>query len=513
MGGSGVPFAPFRNLKSGHAQAGVMVFDKRFVFSFGGLLRFWLGIVFWGIQVFGSTALNCLHSFHKLAHPKFDTAVELEMVSDPPILKLFTPKKGIVAGVFERGEIPQEIKNLFPGKSDKEILQTEWKDLAPYKQLEILRFQGKKKATSFFEDRKIPNMKYEDALFADVKTATDFLGKHYPEGLHTIRPPEFLKGAIEYMGPFNYPGGVELHFRIKKSAGETSKEARNFQKLIGVNPTHQHVYVVTPIPQKRLEKNPVLVGTQNAEFYRRVNLAAELITVMEFGGDVKERHSKNGSLETHVFGALKPDNLVKMADYLVDRGKGIERPPLKDQLKMAWVGFRGADKFDEPNLMGMEFRSISASANLEVYERFLDTVQKAWLQQKMGISQERIKSWLEEKYQGNYKKALKDNWYQKTWPEVISKAPSELRSELGFFKRQRFSARNDSEHTELKMLFHDWSKDPLFFEDLRHQESIRKAQVKAVKELKEKDADIQTVMVDFLTESGIYEAVLRSLNP
>jgi hypothetical protein len=163
--------------------------------------------------------------------------------------------------------------------------------------------------------------------------------------------------------------------------------------------------------------------------------------------------------------------------------------------------------------MGMEFRSISASANLEVYERFLDTVQKAWLQQKMGISQEKIKSWLEENYQGNYKKALKDNWYQKTWPEVISKAPSELRSELGFFKRQRFSARNDSEHTELKMLFHDWSKDPLFFEDLRQQESIRKAQVKAVKEIKEKDADIQTVMVDFLTESGIYEAVLKSLNP
>jgi hypothetical protein len=472
-----------------------------------------MGIVFWGIQAFGSTALNCLSPFHKLAHPKFDTAVELEMVSDPPILKLFTPKKGIVAGVFEPGGITQETRDLFPGKSDKEILQMEWKDLAPYKQLEILRFQGKKKATSFFEDRKIPNMKYEDALFADVKTATDFLGKHYPQGLHTIRPPEFLKGAIEYMGPFNYPGGVELHFRIKKSAGETSKEARNFQNLIGVKPTHQHVYIVAPIPQKRLEKNPFLVGTQNAEFYRRVNLAAELITVMEFGGDVKERHSKNGLLETHVFGALKPDNLVKVADYLVDWGKGIERTPLKDQLKMAWVGFRGADKFDQPGLMGMEFRSISASANLEVYELFLDTVQKAWLQQKMGISQEKIKSWLEEHYQGNYKKALKDNWYQKTWPEVISKAPSELRSELGFFNRQRFSARNDSEHTELKMLFHDWSKDPLFFEDLRRQESIRKAQVKAVKELKEKDADIQIVMVDFLTESGIYEAVLKSLNP
>ena len=101
-----------------------MVFDKRFVFNLGWLLHFWMGIVFWGVQVFGSTALNCLHPFHKLAHPKFDTAVELEMVSDPPILKLFTPKKGIVAGVFERGEIPVEIRNLFPGKSDKEILPT-----------------------------------------------------------------------------------------------------------------------------------------------------------------------------------------------------------------------------------------------------------------------------------------------------------------------------------------------------------------------------------------------------
>ncbi|NBX76730.1 MAG: hypothetical protein EBQ92_09265 [Proteobacteria bacterium] len=490
-----------------------MVFDKRSGFNFGGSLLFWMGLVFWGMPLFGSTALNCLQPFHKLSHPKYDTAVELEMVSDPPVLKLFTPKKGSIAGIFERGEVPDAARALFPGKTDKEILQTEWRDLAPYKQLEILRIQGKEKSTSFFEDRKIPNMKYEEALFADVKTATDFLGKHYPEGLHTIRPPEFLKGDIEYMGPFNFPGGVELHFRVKKSAGETSQEARNFQKLIGVNPTHQHVYVVAPIPQKRLEKNPVLIGTQNAEFYRRVNLAAELMTIMEFGGDIKERHSKNGGLETHVFGALKPSNLVKMADYLVERGKGIKGEPLKDQLKMAWVGFRGADKFDEPDLMGMEFRSISALADLKVYERLLDTVQKAWLQQKMGISQEKIKTWLEEKYQGNYQKALKDNWYQNTWPEVVSKAPSELRSEVGFLNRQKLSARNDSENTELKMLFHDWSKDPLFFEDLNQQEIIRKAQVKAVKELKKKDGDIQTIMTDFLTESGIYEATLKSLNP
>ncbi|NBX92497.1 MAG: hypothetical protein EB078_04040 [Proteobacteria bacterium] len=454
---------------------------------------------------------RCLSPLHKLAHPKYESAVELEMISDPAIMNLITSQTGTVRGILNDGLVPPEIKGHFPGLSDSEILKTPWKELAPYKALAILNYDAKRKGTSFTQDRKIPKVRYESAVFANVHEETDFLGKTYPPGLHTIRPPEFLKGAIEYMGPFNYPGGIELHFRIQKPAGEVSVEARKLQQLLGVKPTHQHVYVVSPIPQKKLEKNPELVATQNADFYRRVNLAAEMISVVEEEGRIAEKYKGSGADRIDIFGSLRPRNLVAVADYLVARGQKQELR-LGDQAKMAWVGFRGHDKFDKPDLMGMEIRSIAPHSDLKVYERFLNTIQKSWMQQKTGISQTALKHWLD-LYEGDYSKALTENWYQKSWYEVIRQSPSEVRKELGVKRLWNLSFNRDEKHQELKMLFHNWAKDPLFFESPEQQKQIIASQIKAIQTLKKNPESITETVSVFLKKSGIYESVLKSLNP
>jgi hypothetical protein len=69
------------------------------------------------------------------------------------------------------------------------------------------------------------------------------------------------------------------------------------------------------------------------------------------------------------------------------------------------------------------------------------------------------------------------------------------------------------EHEEVKMLFHDWSKDPLFFDSPEKQATLREAQIRAVRELKQKDANIRNIMRTFFNQSGLYESVLLSLNP
>ncbi|NBW98832.1 hypothetical protein EBR03_04600 [bacterium] len=457
------------------------------------------------------TILKCLKAYHQLARPRWDTSVELEMVSDRPVLSLFGSRTGTVSGILPNGELTDSIRKLFPGSTDSEIRQMEWRNLAPYQQLEILTEGGKRKGVPFYKDRTIPNVKYEEGVFADVKKTTLFLGKPFNPGLHTIRPSEYLKGPIEYMGPENYPGGVELHFRIRKSAGETSQEARNFQELIGVPPTHQHVYVVAPIPHKKLKKNPELVALQNAEFYRRVNLAAEMISIMEEGSRIRERTRGTGRDEVYIFGSLKPQNLVKMAQYLVEKGKTGAASQLKDELKMAWVGFRGDDKFDAPGLMGMEFRSINASTDLEVFGRFLNTVQKSWIQQNLGIKASEIETWFQQNYQGNLEKALTANWYQKDWKDVIQQTPRDLKQSIGWWGLRSLSKRMGNTNQEVKMIFHDWSKDPLFFQSPDKQNQIRQAQLEAIQSLKTNQTSIQSIMQTFLNDSGLYEATLNSL--
>jgi hypothetical protein len=63
---------------------------------------------------------------------------------------------------------------------------------------------------------------------------------------------------------------------------------------------------------------------------------------------------------------------------------------------------------------------------------------------------------------------------------------------------------------DLKMLIHDWSRDPLFFEDASLQRRIVDEQVKALTAITSGES-IATVMPRFLRDSGLYRRVLASV--
>jgi len=73
------------------------------------------------------------------------------------------------------------------------------------------------------------------------------------------------------------------------------------------------------------------------------------------------------------------------------------------------------------------------------------------------------------------------------------------------------------DHQALKMLFHDWSNNPLFFENKKAQEKILKWQLKAIdnmvsiKPSKNELMKIPSIMSDFLIESGLYDEVMKTL--
>ena len=316
---------------------------------------------------------------------------------------------------------------------------------------------------------------------------------------------------IEYMGPENDPRGVELHFRLARPAGEVSRAASDFQELLGVQPTHQHVYVVTPIPVEALRAEPKVIGPLNADFFRRVNLAAEMITVMEEGRPIRERKAVVNEEEVQFFGWLGADQLNEVADYLVAQGNG-RSYRMQDRVKMAWVGFRGHDKFDQPGLMGMEVRSVRPGVAERAYERFLNAIQKSWTEQNLGVAPGTFQQWLNSQYQGDYHRALTENWYHKTWDELVGKAPLNLKVAMLRMDSDLKSHLSKNAPEELKMVLHDWSHDPLFFNRSDRIHQIRQEQIHALNALKEGVSE-QRVIREFLEKSGLYEAVLRSLAP
>ncbi len=186
---------------------------------------------------------------------------------------------------------------------------------------------------------------------------------------------------------------------------------------------------------------------------------------------------------------------------------------LGDQVKIAWVGFRGHDKFDKPDLMGMEVRSIGRHSPMEVVEPFLNTLQKSWTEQELGIPSERIGEWLEKEHQNNALAALDATWYHKEWSEILRKAPESVQRVIKDWGPEQRKLFLEAAPEETKMLFHNWAQDPLYFGSTTRRHLLAREQALALESLRQGGQSYREVVKSFLLKSGLYERVLRSLKP
>jgi hypothetical protein len=268
-----------------------------------------------------------------------------------------------------------------------------------------------------------------------------------------------------------------------------------------------------PIPQKALEQNPELVAFQNTDFFRRANLASEMMTIVEDGQSITKRESMRNGEVIQWFGWLEPGDLKTVYRYLLARARH-EEFNLKDRIKMAWIGFRGHDKFDEPDLMGMEVRAIGRTADMDIIEPFLNTLQKSWMDQELGISKDKLQLWLESQHANRPFQALEGTWYHRRWADVLENASPEIQkrfSQLSIAERQLFY---ETTPEETKLLFQDWSTDPIFIEATPAQlQLLKREQASALDTLSAGKKAYRQVVRNFLIKSGLYEAVLKSLRP
>lgn len=293
---------------------------------------------------------------------------------------------------------------------------------------------------------------------------------------------------------------LEFHFRSGAiSAGKLQSAVWLLLEGLGIRKKFIHQHVVVPVaPHIRSPEKAVAL----AEHYRRTNLAAEMISIVEKGVSIKDRKIEWFSLKRQMFRDL-------IAALLAYQKQGLFPPTVRSH-KKAYVAFYFPNKYDGgiPSF-GYEYRSISQAFG-DLYGAMVNSAQKALISGHLGFPASRQK-----KYFQTFPNILDLSaaWYQPdTFPE-ISELPTHLKDlfEDDPTLRERFM-NVCADHLEAYMLIHDWSKDPLFFDDPEYLKRVAHLQ-RTILEMRKVYGlgDVGWFTQKFLRESHIYERVLKSV--
>lgn len=455
---------------------------------------------------------KCSKVLRSLITPEHDTSVELEVQNTDGILSLLTTTDGTLAPLLPPKPpvsllgfgLPADLQQHFQGWTYEQIAAESWDHLTLKQKRIFLLWATLRKRTSFFEDRSVPGIKTKDTAFLHFSEPTHFLGKEYEAGIHEVDISNIFR-KVEYGSPSQNPQLLELHFRTNQPSGVVSNSAWTFLKGIQERKIHQHVHVVSPLNIKRLQEEGQIRSVMLTDFYRRANLVLEMMTIVE---EKKQGITARGKNEVLFWDNLSTERLETVFNHLETSRLTGRQPNLDSQAKMAYVGFRGADTYDNPELFGFEVRGISEHAKPETIKKYLDTLQWTMTQDQFGVPKETMERWLELQ-KGNVNQSLASTWYNQPWEKLKNNGFGHRFEEIDLYLRKYVF--DLEQNRELKMLLHDWSNDPLLFDKPKLIERIRKEQVKALETLSSGVASQQRTMRDFLIHSGLYGIFSRSL--
>jgi len=456
---------------------------------------------------------KCSKVLRTLITPKEDTSVEIEIDNKDPILSLLTTTDGTLAPLLPPKpsfslfgfRLPVFFHGEFHGWSYERLAEEPWENLTLEQKRLFLSWVTLRKTTPFFTDRTVPGFKLKDKATLNFKKATDFLGQHFEAGPHEIDISKLFR-QVEYGTPNQNPSLLELHFRTNKPAGDVSQSAWIFLEGLDVAKTHQHVHVVSPLNIKRLQEEGQVRSVMLTDFYRRANLVLEMISIVE------EKHygiSANKSGTITFWDNLSTERLNHVYNHLeASRALG-HQPHLGTAAKMAFVGFRGGDTYDDPSLMGFEVRGISKHSNSDYIKKYLNTIQWALTQDQFGVSKEQIEDWISR--QSTTKPLdLGATWYNQPWEQLKTNGFAHRFEEIvePYLRKHFYDL---EQNRELKMIIHDWSQDPLLFRNEKLLRHIRRKQIEALEKLNAGTISQQRIVSEFLITSGIYGIFTRSL--
>lgn len=483
--------------------------------------------------------VHCVVSAVKrMLRPLGESSVEIEIRFGPKALSLITTTDGSIGPLLQDHPIPDYIRAIAKRKriEPENISSIPFDWLLDSQKIDLINLSKETEGGKalFFWSRKIPGLTTRDSVQLRFPDATRFLGQDYPAGVHTVDLSKALQKYVEYGSPedlVNPIGGLELHLRGDLPASQMVESAWALETGVGLERSHKHVHITSPVPWRKLREAPGTTAAIMTDFHRRANMAAEMLAIVEEGLAI----SKNAGNGYTSFGSLLSSQLKSMVkDW---RTLGMKNSSdFGTYYKISYMGMRGPGFYDNPNIWGEEVRSLTRRTSSRNARALLDAIQDQMDGMRYLESEDRIQRWIAAS-DDNFRRSLgglgrdaaQEEWaflrkltgewegdllyrahYQKDWAEIVREvAPARIKKEFSWLvKKMPASAKS---HDEIKMLFHDWSLDPLFFDRPEKAAEIVNRQVHALRRLARRDGTVNEIMKEFLISSGIYREMLESV--
>lgn len=465
---------------------------------------------------------NCADSVRAIVRKENDTAIEIEIgfrnkegeFTDTRdiILNSITTTDGTIGPLLSRTwyfktKAPEWLVNFHKNShlSSYKLKEIPFSELTLDQRHELLKFLStSKRKNDFFSDRKIHGIKFKDELEFTFDQETEFLGEVYEPGTHLISIKGVLRD-IEYMSPKHVEdvSGIEIHFRTNLKAGNVSNDAWTFLEGLKMSKFSQHAHIVSKIDLEKLKQSKEIQVAKHAEFYRRVNLLAEMVEVFTNRRRLFMKIDEDDKNVTN-FGTTTSDKISGIFEYFLNVSNG-SKPQIGDKFKMGYVGMRGSDKYDSPGLWGLEYRALSRNGQRSIYMTILNKIQELMDNGNMGISDNEMSDWFDFKNLDSTKKiknAISNSYYRKKKVSPDGYHNEKLNQILGELKPDQLKQLNElaEENLSIMMIFHNWDEDILVYNNPEVLEKIYKAQmraahkiVKLMKKTKEDERKKETV--------------------
>lgn len=428
---------------------------------------------------------------HTLVNPEVAASVELEL-DTYPVLKILTTTNGKLSSLLQDQNNPEYLSAWMRLNHKDTLDEVAWDELPDYMKLMLLKHISSGRKNLFFSDRKIHNMKVRDHIDLTLNQGVKFNGVKLQTGINKdVDISQILaKNAVEYRGPEDVENasGVELHFREKQPAGKVHEDAWTLLDGLQIARDHQHIHIVAPLPYEQFKIHQYRQALMMADFFKRANLISEMLNVL-LGYPITNNvvDDKVNHVLILYFGSMTDEMLEGVTDYFLSVSKLAQTddqryiPRIGDRYKIAWVGFRGKDKYDgDLDLWGIEYRDITAMKHTTTSKNILNALQWAMNKNEYGLSPELMEKWDRYTHNGyNLQKKMAATWYNQNINNLLSSAPHHVLAALpkGMNWIERGIITKIAEkNQEIKMLLFNWDNDPLFFQDQKIKNEIKKAQ-------------------------------------
>lgn len=461
--------------------------------------------------------------------PQYGSAVEAERSLSKEILALLTTTDGTLAPLARWGAKTFDFpgwfvawsSEVYPGKAPGSL---RWDDIDDiFKRPLIAHFGKERGPKTFDQDRKIPGLRIRDQIVLKVPRATQLFGRTIPAGRQLWESSDALISYVEFRSPndMNDAGGVELHFRTAQRAGDLQQDVHQFFSLLGLPAKRTHVHL--PFRLARLTETPPPVSEplriealQEMDFFRRINLAADMAEIMEAGGAGQLRDAKNTEVvdvagqEKYRWSRFAPyydGDLLGAFARILNHMLNLSTRTWSTSAKLGAFGFRYSGTYENPDLFGYEARRVTSEMGDRFYQRLLNSIERRRQTLDFGIPRAYFSS-------RRFLPGLKrDLIFQALWPHHNYAQKTGVATGRVLFEHwdlYRIQEIRRQDHIEIDYLAHDWSADPLFFGDLGALVRVNTLQIQAVADILA-GQPIQAVLQRFLRESGLYQRLLDSV--